>query len=271
MPSSLLLSICLLWASNSPPALATPDLAPDLAMAAERIQAQAGTHRLLLLGEMHGTREAPGTVAALATRYAAEGPVVVGLELSELLTPVIDAYLHADGGEAARAALLAPASWHVPRARSDGRRNFQVIELLEQLRLLKAQGREVSVLAFDDPPRATPDSQARDKSMAARIRGAYAALPRGRLLALSGNVHAMRHKPMFAPEMQDTMGSYLIDLEPYSVFINANGGEYWACGDGSCGPVRKSAGAITTELGPDAEFDFVYALPRFTVAELIPE
>ena len=54
--------------------------------------------------------------------------------------------------------------------------------------------------------------------MAGRIRAAFETLPSGRLLVLSGNVHAMVAKPGYAPpEKQDPMGSYLRDLDPWSV------------------------------------------------------
>ena len=271
---SALLALCLAAANLSLPASADPGPAPELVKAAERVQAEAGTHRLILLGEMHGTRETPRMVAALAARYAQEGPVLVGLELPETLAPAISSYLDSSGDAAARAALLAPSEWHVPHATSDGRRNLEVIALFEQLRVLKAQGREVSVLPFDNPPGTSRGSQARDQAMAARIRAAYAALPRGRLLAVAGNVHAMLRKPdpMFAPpELQDPMGCYLLDLQPFSVNIQSSGGEFWAFDGSKCGPAPQTPVSFPSVRMQDQPWDFLLVLPPTTIAEFIPE
>lgn len=259
----------------APPAEAVPALASTsedvraLAEAAELIRTQAGKHRLILLGEMHGTREAPKLLAALATVYAQQGPVAVGLELGESLQPSIDAFMASDGGERARAKLLADPYWQVPRARNDGRRNLEVVSLFGYLRTLKAQGRKVSVFAFDPRPVGKADAQAGDRAMAQRIQAALSKFPAGRMLTLSGNVHAMSRRPALAPHIQEPMGSFLRDQEPFTVDIAARGGEFWACSDGACGPKKQPA--VFTQSGPADVFDLRVVLPRFTLARIISE
>ena len=105
--------------------------------------------------------------------------------------------------------------------------------------------------------------------MAGRLRTAIAKLPRGRLIVLSGNVHAMRERPKYAPpEMQTPMDAYMRDLHPYSINITANGGEFWACMK-TCGPVavallRQRSGRVS-----DGPYDLQVVLPRSTIAQLI--
>jgi hypothetical protein len=243
-----------------------------LAEAAALLASEAGAHRLLLVGEMHGTRETPEFVSRLAAHYAQQGPLAVVLEFSSELDAPLEAYMASDGGLAARKAFLAYPQWHVEDARNDGRRNLEAINLIEQLRKLGDAGRAVSVVLMDGPASAAPDSQARDKAMAARVRAAFAALPAdGRMLVLAGGVHAMKAKALFAPpELQDPMGSYLGALDPYSVQVRAIEGEYWACME-AC--ERQTLQKLPISSGPESDpaYDYRIVLPRFTMARLIPK
>lgn len=252
-------------------ALLTGNAAAAIPDAVALIRAEAGAHRLLLVGEMHGTRETPQLVAALAESYAATGPVLLALELDGSLMPAIKSYLASEGGPQAHAKLLAASAWHVPRTRNDGRRNLEVIELIERMRVLRKAGRDVAVLPFDFRLADSTDSQARDRAMAARLRIAHESLPRGRLIVLAGNVHAWLAKPSFGPpELQDPMGSWLVDLEPWSVYIAARGGEYWACRE-RCGPSMQAAVFHSSGRVTDGTSQFRIVLPRYTVARLIEE
>ena len=240
------------------------------AQALTLIEVQAGPHRLILLGEMHGTREIPPLVGHLVRSYAKQGPVVLGVEIDATQAKPLDTYLDSDGSAAARAALLADRYWHKPADQSDGRRNLDLIDMIEYLRALKAEGSEVSILPFDNPPSGSIDTQARDKAMAGRIRAAFQALPSGRLLVLSGKVHAMLAKPGYAPpEMQDPMGSYLRDLDPWSVDIAAQAGEFWACAGTTFGPTAVTGVYRESGRVDDGTFNLRVVLPKFSVARLI--
>lgn len=48
---------------------------------AAQIRQHAGDHRLLVLGEFHGTRETPLLVRQLVDGYSRTGPVLLALEL----------------------------------------------------------------------------------------------------------------------------------------------------------------------------------------------
>jgi hypothetical protein len=237
------------------------------------IRTEAGAHRLILLGEKHGTREVPDLAAALVSAFAAERPVLLGLEVSREEHAAMRRYLDSDGGVRARAALRSGPFWQVQGDQHDGRRNHALLDLVEELRLLRATGHDVAILPFDLPQHAANGSEHRDAAMAQRVRAAHAALPRGRLLVLAGNVHAMQCKPPRAPaQMQTPMGWHLRDLDPYAVNIVAMTGHFWACTSG-CRAVNAMPG--TAGNGPirsgflDGVYDLQVVLPAFSVARLI--
>lgn len=237
------------------------------------IRAEAGEHRLILIGEKHGTREIPDLAAERVRSYAADGPVLLGLEVSGREHDALRRYLDSTGDAAARAALRAGAFWQVEDHPNDGRRNHDVLDLVEELRLLRAIGRDVAILPFDLPAGDSRGSEHRDLAMAQLVRAAYAALPRGRLLVLTGNVHAMLRRPVPAPaQMQTPMGQRLRDLDPYAVNIVAMTGHFWACRSG-CQAVNAMPGGSGS--GPITDgflhgvYDLQVVLPAFSVARLV--
>lgn len=241
-----------------------------IAAGAAAIRAHAGARRLILLGEFHGTREIPRLVAALARDYARREPVVVALEIPHTEQAALRVYLRSDGGRAAARALRARPFWIRHDDRHDGRRSEDMLALIEALRAARQAGADIALLAYDiagDEPRG--DRDMRDRAMARRVRTALAALPRGRLLVLSGNVHAMRARPAGAPpELPTPMGAHLRDLDPASVRITARAGEFWGCKAKACGPRSvDGAGARTGPMG--GPYTFLLVLPRLSVAHLI--
>lgn len=265
---SSVLAACLLLAA---PAMAVAGPADDdgIAEAAELIHHQAGEHRLLLLGEKHGTREIPILVRALVAAYAQEGPVVLGLEVPHGERLALASYLDSDGGAAARSALQSTPFWSRGNDQHDGRRSHDMLDLLEAMRVARQAGRAISLLPYDIDPDGALDYHARDEAMAQTLRSALAELPAGRLVVLTGNVHAMLDKPGDAPaQMQQAMGSYLRDLDPYSLDIVAREGEFWACIE-RCGPVQAPGGALASQVDDSGIWHFRVVLPRFSVARLI--
>jgi erythromycin esterase-like protein len=240
--------------------------APEVAA----LRSAAGSHRLLLLGEMHGTREAPALAGRLAEEYAAAGPVVLVLEIHDTEQAAIGRYLDSEGSDDDLAQLLAGRFWQVTADRNDGRRNAAALALVEDMRRLRKAGREVSVLAMD--PGDLDGSQSRDKAMADFIRTALARMPEGRMVVLSGNVHAMRRKPQYAPpEMQDPMGSRLADLDLFTINLGAAKGQFWACGQSECGPRKLFENPNASGPRVEQPWDYEVVLPDSTIASLVAE
>ncbi|MGH8075250.1 MAG: calcium-binding protein [Lysobacter sp.] len=230
------------------------------------LRAEAGAHRLILLGEKHGTREIPDFMGALVEGYVDDGPVLLGLEIPRTEHAALRTYLRSDGGPQARAGLLDTPFWRKADDQHDGRRSHDMVDLIDAVRLMRVAGNDVAILPYDV---ASDYEGARDAAMAERIRAAYRALHRGRLLVLSGNVHAMLARPDYAPpEMQVPMGSYLVDLDPYAVNITAHGGRFWAC-TASCAAVDEFPVPTGSERLDGRVYHLRIVLPRFHVGRLI--
>lgn len=85
-----------LGAANAAPAASAEDTAAQ-------IMRQAGASQLVVLGELHGTREMPQLVQELVQAYVAQGtPVHLGLELPATENARLATYLASNGDAAAR-------------------------------------------------------------------------------------------------------------------------------------------------------------------------
>ncbi|AWH16178.1 calcium-binding protein [Stenotrophomonas sp. ZAC14D2_NAIMI4_7] len=240
---------------------------------AAQIRQHAADHRMLVLGEFHGTRETPLLVRQLVDDYSRTGPVVLALELPRGETPTLRDYLASDGGEQARRQLRGRAFWTVRYDQHDGRRSRDMLAMIESLRVLKAQGRVIDVVGYDVNA-SKGGNQIRDDRMAAELRRLYGRLPDGaRMLVLTGNVHAMLQRPAGAPpEMQtQPMASLLRDLDVYSVRLGALRGQAWACADTCVArslPEQVASGPrVDTHAG--RQYDLWVWMPELSVGTLV--
>lgn len=181
--------------------------------------------RLVLVGELHGTQQAPAFIGSAACALAAQEPLVVGLEMPAVEQSRIDAYLVGDGGSKERSALTIGEFWGF----QDGRASHAMLDLIERLRVLKRDGASLHVLAMDG---STVDSS-KDEAMAFALRRVMQDDPQTRVLALMGNIHA--RVLLDAVEDDPPVGSRLSDLRPLAVLAGYGEGEAWVCMDGVCG------------------------------------
>lgn len=195
--------------------------------------------RILLFGEIHGTREIPAFVGEALCHAARRGPTRLGLEIPATEQASIEAYLASAGLPADRAALMASPFWQ--RDFQDGRSSMAMMELIERARSLRAAGLPVSVLAFD----AVPNDKAldRDAEMARRILEARAAEPGGRVLVLTGNVHARTTRGAPWNAAFEPMGLHLARAAQDTLALDAGyaPGTAWVCLSGKaaeCGAKR---------------------------------
>jgi erythromycin esterase-like protein len=241
---------------------------------AAQIVTLAGNHRLVVLGEYHGTAETPLLVADLMERYSRDNaPVRLGLELPMSENVALARYLRSNGDAAARQALRTSPFWRVKNDQHDGRRSRDMLALIETLRVLRAQGRDVGVAGYDIEISAYDSDVDRDAAMATHLRQQFNPLPApARMLVLTGNVHAMRSPmPDAPPEMQHrTMASYLLDLPLYSVRVEALRGQTWGC----MNPCRalplldRPARDAEVETDADRSYDAWVYLPALSVGTL---
>jgi erythromycin esterase-like protein len=136
--------------------------------------------RIIWLGELHGTREAPRLFLGLVRLVAAhdKAPPVVALELPATEQRAIDRFL-ASGDEA-----ILRGSPFFKSEIKDGRSSVAMVELLTRLRT----GKKTAVFCFDAARAASP--QERDTAMAKNLRTCSKKYPKSKLVVLSGGVHA---------------------------------------------------------------------------------
>ena len=199
--------------------------------------------RWVVVGEQHGTNEAPEAFADLVCLASKTGrPVTVALEYMRNSQPAIDAYMASDGGPQAKAALLTLPQFADPI--QDGRGSIAFFRLLERLRVMRKAGMIGSVMAADIDA-TQPMTKARDAILAEHWQAA-AAPANGIVLAYAGNVHAMRKPVTFGDRTVVTAASLLPRARTLTVDIMTNGGESWNCVDEACGvhpdgPARPGA------------------------------
>ena len=250
-------------------AIAAP--APD--ETATQIMRHAGDHRLVVLGEYHGTAETPLLVAELMERYSRDTAAVrLALELPMSENVALARYLRSDGGADARETLRTSPFWAVKDDQHDGRRSRDMLALIEAVRVLRAQGRDVGVAGYDEETDTSARNDQRDAAMATHLRQQFNALPAdARMLVLTGNVHAMRTRSADAPpEMQKTMAAYLLDLPLYSVRLEALRGHFWACFQ-PCRAVpliERPPRAAKEDTDADRQYDLLIWMPALSVATL---
>jgi len=187
--------------------------------AAEACGAPAGTDALLdetagrafVIGELHGTQQAPAFAASAVCLALSRGEsVVLGLEMSVFQQERLDAFLASDGGDAARAALL-NGSRFWGGDRQDGRRSVSMFALIERARMRRADGAALEVVGLDAGPmtaaefEAVPRIEHRPRVM---TRNTLAAMEQAdRVIVLVGSIHARANPLEFRGRIQPTIGS----------------------------------------------------------------
>lgn len=197
--------------------------------------------RVLLLGEIHGTVESPAFALDVACHAArADLPVVVGIELSTGEQARVDAFLASPGTEEDRSALLAGSQWQA--GYQDGRASRAMFGLIDGLRRLRREDRDVRVAMFDVP--AVRGGQQRDRDMARNLAAVVAASPRSMVIVLTGNNHSRITKGTPRNSTYEPMGYVLGGETSFDNLIALNaahgGGSAWICAP-ECG-VRDLAG-----------------------------
>ena len=198
-------------------------------------QLVASQATVIAIGEMHGTVEGPAAVAGIACALSRNGPVTVALELPVSQQPSLEAALSAPTDEAAQAELAGTSFADAEFA--DGRTSVAMVDLLMALRRLKAEGASVAVRAIQPEANLRPGlSQAwYELQMASEIASALAAYPDGRVLLLTGNIHARKTPIPRLPQIGLPAVAHLPAADVLSLRIASQGGAAWNC-QPQCGP-----------------------------------
>ncbi len=227
-------------------------------------------HRFVIVGEIHGTAEAPAAFAQLICAASEQGPVTVALELPTAMQAQLDAFLAAsDAGTAAEA--LSPTIFG-DLSKADGRTSLAMVEMMQSIRRLRAEGSDVTIRAFQpsNPRPAAFDQNYYELDMASALVAAAAQRPEARVLVLVGNIHAS--KTRF--ERFDLMpaAAHLPRRETVSLNVAQQGGQSWSCQADGCRAydsiARYDAGARGVIMGPVGEgaWDGVLAVGPVTAS-----
>ena len=175
--------------------------------------------RVLLLGEVHGTVEAPRFTGDLVCQLASAGKtVVLGIEHESDLQPVYDRVIAGDADAVAQ--ISKQTLWSGKF--TDGRFTRAIYELILRARDMRAAGLAVQLRAIDASSREMEVAHregrlmyARDERMAANASTIVRALPKdGVLVIMAGNIHTSRVMEPLGPGVRvaPPMG-YLLDSQ----------------------------------------------------------
>ena len=216
--------------------------------------------RIVMVGEVHGTAEAPAIAGSLLCEARKAGPASLALEAAPKDGQAhIDRYLASSGAPADRDALRAAPMWADPNARA----SQAVLELVEVARKLGAP-----IVLFDTTPAKSGGTDGpREQGMAQALAQAAGT---GRVIVLTGLGHADRTSFTSVPTP-----SAIRRLPPGGVISLApivSGGEAWGCRSPAAGdppeckpqalPVRRPVSPRAVTLDPTIRegFDGGYAV-----------
>ena len=184
---------------------------------------------LLIIGEMHGTKETPALVARHVCGLAAAGHnVVLGLEIPNEEQPRLDKFMSSSGTPSDRADLITAAFWQ--RTNQDGRSSTAMVELIDQARALKQSGAGVRLIAIDKPT----GKGSSDAAMADAIRVGISPDRNSRFVVLMGNYHAGKAPGSPSDPSSKSAALLLSDLSPTTVLVASRSGSAWLCME-TCG------------------------------------
>jgi hypothetical protein len=221
--------------------------AASVTQAAAQLLPAVALHRLVIVGEVHGTAETPALVASLVRHVVASRPVRLGVEMPSEMEGALRAYLRSVGSGKDKAALLGQPFW----SSQDGRSSEAMFELIEAVRALRAQGRDTDVFTMEpvypgeaDAANAGGYLKIKEAGMAAAIRREMdKAVQRQSVIALMGNFHARDSRiALFKGSPGDSVTERLGALLPYVVFPLAVHSESWNCTAEGCGVHVSSSG-----------------------------
>ena len=227
--------------------------------------------RYIIVGESHGTAEAPAAFARMVCAAAERGPVTVALEFSTGMQPQLDAFLAAPD-EAAAIEALAGTPFMDPRM-NDGRSSRAMLEMMLSIRQLREDGRDVAFHAFQpSAPRPRELTQAwYELDMGHALAGAIYARPGSKVLAIVGNLHARKTGFARFADIGIPAAGHLPAADVLTLNMTQQGGTVWNC-QPECGvhPSRAvddvDRRGIFLEPSEDGAYDGVLAVGPVTAS-----
>jgi len=244
------------------PALAATSCKPEVSVPQALLQ-----QRVVVFGELHGTQETPRLVGECACLLVSRGTeVVIALEIPEPEQARITEYLSSAGTSGDARALLQGEFWSRPDSRQDGRSSVAMFELIERVRQLSSTSERISVVAIDGQRK----SLTRDAAMAQIVRDHIKNSPEAHVLALVGNIHALKDRGAFFDKDYASFTFHLSSLEPLALNVVPKRGSAWVCIEG-CGSRSITAPAWVAGKLPGVYVGTPEADPRYHGAVVLEQ
>lgn len=195
-----------------------------------------GSHRYVIVGETHGSVQAPAAFAGIVCEAARRGPIRVAVELPQSMQSQLDVFLGADGDVEAMAALAGTP--FMDPAINDGRTSRAMLDMLQSVRRLRVSGSDIALVAFQPStqmPSDLPQSYY-EVEMGYLLSRAAVVRPHGRIMVLVGNVHASKTSFANLPEVGLPAAAHLPPGDVLSLAVVRQGGQTWSCRQHGCGP-----------------------------------
>lgn len=219
--------------------------AKDLNGAIRAIRCDTEGRHLVLVGDDHGSNEIPALVADLVAAYSKDAPVRLGVEIEPFEQAHIQAYVASAGTEADKDQLFHDNFWTA----GQGRTSRAMVALIESVRRLRAQGRNVGIFTMV-PPYPGDDVIEKNGGLSAYWNQGLARAVvtklgelhgHGIVVAFMGSAHATIQ--LGAGKDAQTTANLLAQYSPYIIHLDVHG-QTWSCGSTGCGVSRAQSAPI---------------------------
>jgi hypothetical protein len=187
--------------------------------------------RLVIFGEVHGTKEIPALVGEFVCwRSGRSQSVFLGLEIPQEEQRAIDAYLSGGGTLVDQKQLTSGVFWNTVR---DGRSSEAIVQLIERIRRLRGSHVGVGIVAIDSGRY----DVSRDAAMARNLEAFMRMHPGSKFVALVGNIHAAKSNVSAADKKSQPMAYQIASESPITINAEYLPGTTWSCVPGlrDCG------------------------------------
>lgn len=238
LAASLMLPAGRLAARDNPACSQFSQDAVPRAKAIKQVECQWVSRRLLIVGELHGTKEIPALLTDLVVAQAATRPIQLGFEWPVAQQAAVNRYLQSAGTAVDLAELTKGPYWSHP----DGRMSHAWLALLDKVRELRRQNRHIDVFMMEPDYGDAASIKAaggvlaiKEAGMAGAIRTVLDTAPPDTLVvALMGNFHARVGKD--SPNPDSSVANRLKTFHPLILMPYARHQSAWFCGADRCGP-----------------------------------
>lgn len=228
--------------------------------------------RVIVVGEVHGTVEAPAAFLGLVCEAAQRGPVAIGLEMSEADSPLLNNFM-ASPDEATAVRILQYGDFGHAK-RDDGRHSGAMMNMMVGFWRLRAAGHDITLHPFLPLMSRIPlrDQAWRELEMGYAMSRALVVRPEARLLILVGDLHARKTPIAGLPEVGLPAAGHLPATDTLTLHFAQQGGERWGCGQDDCGEQAMTEVYDTDARGfilmpiKDGAYDGVLAVGRVTAS-----